>query len=89
MIYLEKIKFKNMLDKIKYILDNNIGQDKTMWLIDRYLTVGEDENAVALRDTNLAMLVSLWKSEELNALKVIKSIREIIEDPSKLVNLES
>lgn len=76
-----------MLDKIAYIINNNVGQDKTMWLIDRYLTVGEDENAVALRETNLAMVVGMWKADELNALKAIKSIREIVEDPSKLVKL--
>jgi hypothetical protein len=78
-----------MLEKIAYIINNNIGQEKTMWLIDRYLTLGEDENAVALRITNLSMLVGMWKADEINALEAIKSIRELIEDPSKLVNLYS
>ncbi len=72
------------LKAIDSIICTTVGQDMTMSFIDKYLTSGTDDNAVALRDTNIQMLVNFWKSDEINALKVIKSIQSIIDDPSQL-----
>ncbi len=72
------------LKAIDSIICTTVGQDKTVDLIDKYLTSGADDNAIALRSTNVQMLVNFWRSDEVNALKVIKSIQSIIEDPSQL-----
>ncbi len=72
------------LKAIDSIICTTVGQDMTMSLIDKYLTSSQDDNAIALRNTNIQMLVNFWKSEEINALKVIKNIQSIIEDPSRL-----
>jgi hypothetical protein len=72
------------LKAIDSIICSTVGQDMTMSLIDEYLTSSQDDNAIALRNTNIQMLVNYWKNEEINALKVIKNIQSVIEDPSRL-----
>lgn len=74
------------LSQIESIMTRTPGQDRSMGKIENYLNSG-DANAEALKQTNLQMVVDMWKSEEIHALKALKSIKQLIDDPSQIVKI--